>query len=322
MKKIFTLLCFIAYLNVYAKTNLVQIYRHEGLASVQKHLQSLLQDPLYWQDYLQNKDVSIGFYEFDIPVIIVNKKVKNIKLYKQEGYKQNLLYTQEVIVGKMGDKQKEGDLKTPVGTYDIQKRFIPQDQFYGPLAFALTYPNNLDILQNKDGHGIWIHGYPLNNDARADMTKGCIALKNDELKKFDKLLNTTQAIVIITEDDKIAVSKQDMSAILSQLFAWQDAWRRSDINAYLSFYDDRFIRYDGKNKEEFTSFKRAIFQKKESKIIRFKNIAISPYPNNIESNLYRISFDEIYKTQNYNFTGKKELYIKLEDDKMKILTEK
>ena len=36
----------------------------------------------------------------------------------------------------------------------------------GQLAFVLSYPNTYDKVQGKNGHGIWIHGSPLDGRQR------------------------------------------------------------------------------------------------------------------------------------------------------------
>ncbi len=323
MKKVLiSLLCIISYANTSLQLSLVDYYRQNGITSLSEQIEAILQNPLYWKEFLKDKDVSMGFYELDTPIIAINKSKKTMKLYHSKKHKQNLSLTQDVIVGKMGDKQKEGDLKTPVGVYEIKRRFVPEDNFYGPLAFVLSYPNNFDKLKNKNGHGIWIHGFPESNKTRDDMTKGCIALKNDLLKKFDGKLATDKGVVIVSEKDKIGTDKEVIANILSELFKWRNAWKNSKIKKYLSFYDKNFVRFDGKKKKEFSKFKKIIFRKKENKTIIFKNISIVPYPDIKEKNLFRITFQEIYKTKKHNFQGKKELYVKMVKDKMKILTEK
>lgn len=304
------------------QTSLVDIYRRNGIESLQTQLEEILQIPLYWKEYLTDKNVSKGFYEYDTPIVFVDKKSKTMQLYHNIKNKQKLKSTQDVIVGKMGDKQKEGDLKTPVGVYDITRRFIPKDTFYGPISFELSYPNLMDKLNEKDGYGIWIHGFPLNNEKRDGRTKGCVAVKNDILKKFDEEMGVDKAIVIISEQGDIVVKKSTISNMLAQLFRWRSAWKNSDVVNYLSFYDDSFKRYDGKGKKEFSSMKKSIFSRKENKIIRFTNITISPYPSTKMKNIYRITFDEYYKTKHYKFEGKKELYVKMENKQMKIIAEK
>ncbi|MBR4422611.1 MAG: hypothetical protein IKS68_00150, partial [Mailhella sp.] len=53
------------------------------------------------------------------------------------------------IHGKVeGDKQVQGDLKTPEGIYFVTRKITQQLDFmeYGPHAFALNYPNPVDRL--------------------------------------------------------------------------------------------------------------------------------------------------------------------------------
>ncbi len=306
---------------VYA-SSLVESYRDGGLDALELKIEEILQKPSYWNVYLRDKDVSKGFYEFSSPIIFVDKKAQTMRLIRNVNGKQEVKTTQDVITGKMGDKYKEGDLKTPVGVYEVVRRFVPKDAYYGPLAFELSYPNLMDELKGKNGHGIWIHGYPLDNAQRPSQTKGCVALENDLLLDFDQKLNSTGAIVIISEAGDINADKEDIAMLLSDIYKWRYAWKVSDVDAYLSFYDDSFVRFDGKNKRQFSAMKRQIFKKKEKKIIRFTNIGITPYPDAKNGSIYRIVFNEYYKSKNYTFNGKKEIYAKLENGKMKILVEK
>ncbi len=320
MKKIFTIWVSFAILSF--ANSLVQTYRQKGLKAVGEQIEFLLQDSTYWKEFLKDKNVQKGFYEFDTPIIFIDKSLKMMDLYHYKNYKLFPTSTQDIITGKMGDKQKEGDLKTPVGVYNITKRFVPQDGYYGPISFALSYPNVLDRLENKSGYGIWIHGFPLNNEKRPDQTKGCVALENKALKKFDKDLNSDKAVVIISERGDKNVSKKDIANILASLFQWKYAWKHSHLKQYLSFYDESFKRFDGKNLAQFTELKTRIFARNENKTIIFKNISISPHPDLKNKNLYRISFEELYRTNSYSFIGQKELYVKVQNNKMKIIVEK
>ena len=63
----------------------------------------------------------------------------------------------ECIHGRVeGDKQKQGDLKTPEGVYFLTKVITQKLDFmeYGPHAVALNYPNPADRLRKKTGSGI------------------------------------------------------------------------------------------------------------------------------------------------------------------------
>ncbi len=308
--------------NIIYASSLVQMYKNKGIEAVELAIEKSLQDKKYWLKYLQDKNVSKGFYEFSTPIIWVDKTAKTMELFNYADGNLSQISSQNVITGKMGDKQKEGDLKTPVGVYDITRRFVPKDTFYGPISFALSYPNILDKLDNKNGHGIWIHGFPLDEKQREDMTKGCVALENELLVRFDKDLGGDKAVVLINESAKDDLKKAQIAKLLASLYKWREAWKQSRADEYLSFYDADFKRFDGKNKSQFSRMKKAIFSRKGKKIIRFTNIAISPYPNMKNIDIYRIVFDEYYKTNKYKFEGKKELYVKLENEQMKILVEK
>ena len=98
-----------------------------------------------------------GYYEDVESLIVCEKDRKRCEVYHNEDDGLKLVRAHDdVIMGKSGDKIKRGDLKTPVGVYEITKRFKPMDQFYGPLAFVLSYPNLFDVLRGKNGDGIYL----------------------------------------------------------------------------------------------------------------------------------------------------------------------
>lgn len=304
-------------------SNIVDIYRQNGLEAVEDEIVLQLKNQDYWKNYLKDFDVSLGYYENLDSLLIANKEKKELSVYKIEGKSIELLTVyKNVIVGANGDKQKEGDLKTPLGVYEIKKRFIPMDQFYGPLAFSLSYPNTYDKVQGKNGYGIWIHGSPLDGSPRDSMSKGCIVLDNDTIELLDKFINPKKSVVIVSENISPVVTKDDISLILSELYRWQDAWRKNRLEEYLDFYSSDFRRFDGMHKRYFSQMKKTIFSKKQSKTIIFKNINISPYPNLSKRKIFKVAFYEIYKSKSYKFKGNKELFIELKDKTFSILSEK
>jgi len=320
MKKLFVLL----FLSVSLYANIiVEIYRQDGISAVETYIKEQLQSKSYWDEKLKEFDVKLGYYEHIDSLLLANKKAKELTLYQTHNNKIELLAKYEdVIVGANGDKFKEGDLKTPLGVYNLQKRFEPRDQFYGPLAFVLSYPNTYDKVQGKDGYGIWIHGSPLDGSARDPMSKGCIVLDNDTIELLDKNLKYKNSVIIVSENGMKSVEKSEISTILSGLFRWKSAWKTSDINTYLSFYRKDFKRHDGLKKRKFSRMKKKIFAKKQKKKIVFKNINISPYPNGNGEKLFKIAFYEIYNTKTYNFKGNKELFVELDEKSFKIISEK
>ena len=87
-----------------------------------------------------------------------------------------------------GDKQKEGDLRTPEGVYFITHKIERKLDFmeYGPHAFNLNYPNPADRLRGKTGGGIWLHskGQPIEGLT----TRGCMAIDMYEIEDLVPLL--------------------------------------------------------------------------------------------------------------------------------------
>ncbi|EAJ9454083.1 murein L,D-transpeptidase [Campylobacter coli] len=306
-------------------SDLVKIYLNQGLDAVGVAIEKELTNKDFWLDEIGDRNISLGYYDDDVAIVLTNKTDKILRVYSYSDGKIKQDFEQKAIItGLMGDKQVEGDLKTPVGFYELGRKFNPGDPYYGPFAFATTYPNLLDKVQGKTGGGIWIRGYPLDGTRLDEFkTRGCIALFNENLEEFAKVVQDKKVFAMTEEKEKVRAKKEDIAALLADLFAWKLAWTDSDINTYLNFYDEKqFKRFDKMKFEQFASMKKSIFSRKEDKKIKFSDINISPYPNVENETMYRISFYEDYYTKNYQFKGDKILYVKIDSKgKMKILAE-
>ncbi len=306
-------------------SDLVKIYLNQGLDAVGAAIEKELTNKEFWLDEIGDKNISLGYYDDEVSIVLTNKTDKILRVYSYNNGEIKQDFEQKAIItGLMGDKEVEGDLKTPVGFYELGRKFNPGDPYYGPFAFATTYPNLLDKVQGKTGGGIWIHGYPLDGTRLDEFkTRGCIALFNENLEEFAKVVQDKKVFAMTEEKEKVRAKKEDIAALLADLFAWKLAWTDSDINTYLNFYDEKqFKRFDKMKFEQFASMKKSIFSRKEDKKIKFSDINISPYPNVENEIMYRISFYEDYYTKNYQFKGDKILYVKIDSKgKMKILAE-
>ncbi|WP_107708850.1 L,D-transpeptidase family protein [Campylobacter concisus] len=320
MKKI--IFFFIALSPCLFAQNYEEIYLKNGSAAVIDAIEKNILSRDYWLKKLEGKDVRYGYYDNEILLSVVDKTKKKLEVISYNGGITKKLFSSSVIVGKNGDKLLEGDLKTPVGVYQLTRRFTPNDRYLGPLAFSLSYPNLLDKLAKRNGGGIWIHGYPLDGQRTDELkTKGCVAMQNDTLMKFDDVVDHKKTLAFIYEDKRPEASAKDIAVIISGLLGWKKTWSESDIENYLKFYDKNFERYDGMSLEKFKSMKRAIFSKKEKKRISFSNFLITPYPNLKNDRLFRVSFYEDYVSDTHKFAGQKTLYVKLYNDDMKIFIE-
>lgn len=319
MKKI--LLIFLLICTNYLFADLVTLYRTMGIEEVKKELDRQLKTKEYWSNYIKNIDVSYGYYESKKYVIVADKLSKKLELFKNEDKKFLKLLTQNMITGeKAGDKQFEGDKKTPVGAYKLTRKLTKLDQYYGPLALVTNYPNTYDKSLNKNGHGIWIHGMPL-DETREDFTKGCIALENENLVSLDENIDYDESVLLISEKSVEQTTKDEIAQVLTFIYSWTDSWKRSDIDEYLSYYSEDFRRANGQDFKGFKKHKRYIFSRNESKTIKFSNMNIIPYPNIENKKMFKIVMDQHYKTKSYFYEGVKELYIELKDNKITILSE-
>ena len=149
------------------------------------------------------------------PLIVVKKKERKLHLY-DEG---KLVKTYDIGLGfaPSGDKEKQGDGKTPEGEFYIFTK-NPKSRFY--LSLGVSYPSIDDAerglrekiiskkerdqivkainekktpLQNtKLGGEIYIHG----NGAASDWTLGCVALDDADMKElFDAVPVETKILI-------------------------------------------------------------------------------------------------------------------------------
>ena len=302
-------------------TEILTEYRNNGIVNVQKKMDNALASKKYWDHYLKNKNTEFGYIETYKNILVCNKEKSTLTLYsktKDTTYKLQKEYS--AYTGKIeGDKLKEGDLRTPIGIYNITKKISKVDSFYGPMAFVTSYPNVYDKYKGKDGSGIWIHGFPTGQE-RDEFTKGCIAINNQSIECLDRHINIAETVLIINKNAiKLDISKKELSNLLTSLYRWRYSWIYNDIESYLKFYTPEFVRIDGMDFNHFKAYKTRIFHKNVTKEIIFSKINVIPYPNG--GNLYKISFKEQYKSNSFTFAGDKVLIVKLMNNSMKIITE-
>lgn len=299
-------------------------YRKNGLEGIRIALERQLLDKKYWDFVIAQKDTRFGYYESVKYLFVASKTRANLQLYEIGDNSLRQINSTSAIFGENKlDKFAEGDLATPIGVYNLTQKLQNLNQYYGPLAFATSYPNLLDRLSKKTGSGIWIHGLPLNGNRSEINTRGCIAIENDILRAYEKAIDYKQTLLITSSDTLKEVPKASLSTILHALFVWRDAWINNDLDLYLSFYDENFMRFDGMKIGAFRAFKKQVFDREERKTIAFNDINIAPYPNSENVEMFRITFLEDYRASSgYAFKGTKELYVAIKGGKMSILVEK
>ena len=150
-------------------------------------------------------------------------------------------------VGKLGiEKGIEGDQRTPLGVYFITSRLDPATlkDFYGAGALPINYPNPLDQSRGKTGGGIWLHGTPPDQFARAPLsTDGCLVLANPDLERILHTVEPRSTPVVIARQlhwvapHSVQAERSTFEAVLN---AWRTAKTEGDMKRLLSFYAPDF----------------------------------------------------------------------------------
>lgn len=216
-----------------------------------------------------------------------------------------------VSIGKQGiGKLKEGDQKTPIGTYYITSHLADDriDDFYGTGAYPLNYPNALDRRLQRTGHGIWLHGLPKNVTERPFLdSDGCVVIDNANLEELAGIVSTGVTQVILSQQPinwvATATQEQKRAGLEQALNAWAHAWEARDNDAYLSFYADDFSDL-ARDKAAWSTYKSRVNSSKRFIDVDLADVSMLVDP--VQGDLVTVRFRQTYKSDNYNWRGWKE----------------
>jgi murein L,D-transpeptidase YafK len=303
---------------------LVDLYLESGIGAVEERIGTLLTEKDYWLKKMEPINTRFGYFQDSRKFLfVVDKSKASLSIYKYEGGTVIPDGEYSVVMGdSKGDKFREGDKKTPVGSYRILSLLSKGlDPYYGPYAFTTNYPNDLDRKLGKTGHGIWLHGMPLNGARDDENTKGCIAVDNDLITRLQAEAKPENIVLMINESGVVEAEKGDLAEIMALLYQWRHDWKESNIESYLSLYSADFKRSNGLSRAEFERGKRAIFAKKYKKVILFSNFEVVPYPNSFGDIMYRARLWQDYTAEQHKSSKTKELYLRKENGRFLIVSE-
>ncbi|MCE9521650.1 MAG: L,D-transpeptidase family protein [Alphaproteobacteria bacterium] len=135
-------------------------------------------------------------------LIVVEKAKRSMTLYANK----KPIKTYRIVLGgnPVGDKEQEGDSRTPEGRYIIDAK-NPNSSFH--LSLHVSYPDRQDRLAARRkgvsaGGAIMIHGSPdyiaalYATGIYPDWTAGCIAVSNAEIEEIFASVRVGTRIVI------------------------------------------------------------------------------------------------------------------------------
>lgn len=138
--------------------------------------------------------------------IAVDKSNKLLLVLKDDGDFYTVIRQYDISLGRIvGTKEREGDMRTPVGFYRITEvkdgKLLPK--IYGPLVFVTNYPNSFDVARGRTGGGIWLHGS--GQGKRTADTHGCVVLDDDGVKSLEKWVRVNTPVAIFPDSFPLPV---------------------------------------------------------------------------------------------------------------------
>lgn len=233
----------------------------------------------------------------------VDKKHKVFHYFEKKS-PLKLRFSYPCVTGQLeGDKQQINDLRTPEGVYFVEYKIAGGLDFreYGGIAYTLNYPNPVDRLRGKTGHGIWIHskGFEL------VPTRGCVAIGLKEIAEVGPLLTPGTPVLLAEEFDAASVPAPDdgTAAKLRNLMRdWSNAWAARSKSLF-DFYDSSAYSRATEDFGAFRSNKERLF-----KILSFIKI-YNREIHALEGPGYWVTWSEqFYSASNLSTEGIRRLY--------------
>ena len=230
-----------------------------------------------------------------------------------------------VTVGKFGiGKNKEGDKRTPMGVYTITG-FKPDSQLeelYGIGAYPLSYPNEWDSRNGRNGSGIWLHGVPRNTYARPPKASdGCVVLSNDDLNNLGRYISIGRTPVLIApslswvDANSLSNARDELQQAID---SWRRDWESRDTERLLEHYSPDFQA--GKQRyRDFAESKRKVNATKSWIRIDIQHLSIYRQPGDRDTAI--VTFDQNYTSSNLNDQSRKRQYWHRENGRWRIIQE-
>lgn len=228
-----------------------------------------------------------------------------------------------ISIGKAGiSKVAEGDQRTPLGVYYISSNLDPKSlkDFYGSGALPLNYPNVLDAKRGNTGSGIWLHGTPPKQFARAPQaTDGCVVLANPDLERIIRTVEVRSTPVVIAQQLQWITpqaAQSDSKPFENVLMAWRNAKASGNLQQTLSYYTPDF-NSNGKTLDQWTPRLKAEMSQIVGRSVQIKDLSLLRWNDTAETMV--VTFGEVADGTRTGWT-KRQYWIR-QDKRWKIFFE-
>lgn len=259
-------------------------------------------------------------------VVVVDKKENKLHLAHNLAEGLKVFKSFDATLGEvLGDKNVEGDRKTPEGIYQFEFRSLPSTGLkpkFGSMALYVNYPNVLDRRGKKTGFDILIHGTddPSRLERKYD-SLGCVVVSNEQINEIWPYVRLKDTKLIITRDFASLQNSSRKEKAKKFFESWLKAWSEKDIDSYLDSYAYEFT-YDKMDRLQYGEYKNRLNKIYESIKVSAENVNIF-----FHEKYDVIRFDQTYEStlpggkKGYFLQGTKELYIQERNGQYKILAE-
>ncbi|OBQ56912.1 hypothetical protein SP90_01755 [Halodesulfovibrio spirochaetisodalis] len=240
----------------------------------------------------------------ELPMLVTVDKSEQSALFY--GQKASELTSQKVPCSSgqvKGDKWREGDRKTPEGVYFVEMRRTAGLDYalYGNEAYTLNYPNPVDRLNEKSGHGIWIHGRGAPIVPRE--TKGCIALNNPDIADLYTKVTTNTPVILAEQVAPYLRAGSEVDVLKEKTQQWIAAWQNRSPEFLQMFSPEAFTKSMDESFEAFAQRKQRLFKRLPWIITWTDDVNVLQGPD------YWVTwFDQYYRAPNLVSQGIRRLY--------------
>ena len=264
--------------------------------------------PLADPHLAQAEEWQASLYNEGLPAhLVAVDKTRQTFMFFEKKSPLRLKYAYPCTTGQLpGDKQSLNDLRTPEGIYFVEYKIASGLDFkeYGGIAYTLNYPNPVDRLRGKTGHGIWIHSKGFGIEPLS--TRGCVAIGLKEIDEVGPQLTPGTAVVLAEKLDETAQPRPDggtANELRRLMQNWSNAWASRSVKMFDYYNPDAYSRAMTENFTAFRQNKERLF--KSLQFIKIFNRKI----NVLEGPGYWVTWSEqLYTASNLSTEGVRRLY--------------
>ncbi|MCL1985533.1 MAG: L,D-transpeptidase family protein, partial [Betaproteobacteria bacterium] len=239
-------------------------------------------------------------------VVAIDKSLQKLYLFERRS-PVRLMQTYPCTTGQQpGDKYATGDLRTPEGVYFLGYKIAGGLDFneYGGIAYTLNYPNPVDRLHGKTGHGIWIHSK--GHDITPLETRGCVAVNLPHITELEPLLTAGTPVVMaerVTGTLSSVQSPTTARLLKNKMQQWTKDWASRSPHMFAFYSPEDYTKAQPESFQAFKTNKERLFKMLPWIEIHNRDIHVLEGPD------YWVTWtDQYYRAPNLSTEGVRRLY--------------